>query len=131
MIKRYNNIISASKLDLKKLKKWEKEEYSKIRCDLELILEGQKMNQKDLRLGFIGLATQNSDLLKLNEKLNDQLKTVVKELNELKSKMKSHEEKMIQAMNYAEMVDKDGVVVIPAKVKKAGGTTIAINIPKT
>lgn len=54
-----------------------------------------------------------------------------KELNELKSKMKSHEEKMIQAMNYAEMVDKDGVVVIPAKVKKAGGTTIAINIPKT
>ena len=91
MIKRYNNIISASKLDLKKLKKWEKEEYSKIRCDLELILEGQKMNQKDLRLGFIGLATQNSDLLKLNEKLNDQLKTVVKELNELK---KEREAKM-------------------------------------
>lgn len=37
---------------------------------------------------------------------------------------------MIQAMDYAEMVDKDGVVIIPAKVKKAGGTTIAINIPK-
>ena len=34
--------------------------------DLQLLLEGQKINQKDLRLGFIGLANQNSELLDSN-----------------------------------------------------------------
>jgi hypothetical protein len=53
---------------------WVKEEeYRKIRSDLGLILEGQKINQKDLRLGFIGLATQNSELRELNKKLSQQL----------------------------------------------------------
>jgi len=41
-----------------------------------LILEGQKINQKDLRLGFIGLATQNNELLELNKKLSQQLEKV-------------------------------------------------------
>jgi hypothetical protein len=35
--------------DFNKLKKRKEEEYSKIRSDLELILDGQKLNQKDLR----------------------------------------------------------------------------------
>ena len=78
------------KEDFNKLKKWKEEEYSKIRSDLGLILEGQKINQKDLRLGFIGLATQNSELLELNKELNQQLERVVKELNVLK---KEREEK--------------------------------------
>ena len=85
--------ISLSELkkeDLNKLKKWKEEEYSKIRSDLGLILEGQKLNQKDLRLGFIGLATQNSELLELNKKLSQQLERVEKELNVLK---KEREEK--------------------------------------
>jgi len=77
MLKENSKITSVSELNLNKLKKWKGEEYSKIRCDLGLILEGQKMNQKNLRLGFIGLATQNSELLELNKKLNDQLETVV------------------------------------------------------
>ena len=55
-----------------------------------LILEGQKINQKDLRLGFIGLSTQNSEFLKLNKKLSQQLGRVEKELNVLK---KEREEK--------------------------------------
>ena len=76
--------------DLHKLKKWKEEEYRKIRSDLELILEGQKINQNDLRLGFIGLATQNSELLELNKKLSQQLEIVEKELNLLK---KEREEK--------------------------------------
>jgi len=91
MLKENSKITSVSELNLNKLKKWKGEEYSKIRCDLGLILEGQKMNQKNLRLGFIGLATQNSELLELNKKLNDQLETVVKELDELK---KEREEKV-------------------------------------
>ena len=65
-----NPVISLSELkkeDFNKLKKWKEEEYSKIRSDLGLILEGQKINQKDLRLGFIGLATQNSELLELKK----------------------------------------------------------------
>jgi integrase len=73
-----------------KLKEWKKEEYAKVRSDLRLILEGQKINQNDLRLGFIGLATQNSELLKLNKKLSQQLETVEKESNLLK---KEREEK--------------------------------------
>ena len=90
MLKKNSKIISVSELNLNKLKKWEREEYSKISCDLGLILEGQKMNQKDLRLGFIGLATQNSELLELNKKLSRQLERVEKELNVLK---KEREEK--------------------------------------
>ncbi len=85
--------ISLSELkkeDFNKLKKWKEEEYIKIRSDLGLILEGQKINQKDLRLGFIGLANQNSELLELNKKLSQQLERVEKELTVLK---KEREEK--------------------------------------
>lgn len=60
------------------IKKSKGEEYRKIFFDLELILEGQKVNQQDLRLRFIGLAKQNSELLKLNQKLSQQLETVEK-----------------------------------------------------
>jgi len=93
MTEKITKVLSLSKLkdkDFNKLKKWKEEEYRKIRSDLGLILEGQKINQKDLRLGFIGLATQNSELLELNKKLNQQLKRVEKELNVLK---KEREEK--------------------------------------
>jgi len=88
-----NPVICFSELkkeDFNKLKKWKEEEYSKIRSDLGLILEGQKINQKDLRLGFIGLATQNSELLELNKKLSQQLERVEKEFSVLK---KEREEK--------------------------------------
>lgn len=84
MTKKDNQIISMPEINLNKLKKAEEEEYKKIRYNLELILEGQKINQKDLRLGFIGLATQNSELLESNKKLNDQLERVIIELDGLK-----------------------------------------------
>ena len=91
MIKENNRILSVSELNLNKLKKYKEEEYSKIHCDLKLILEGQRINHKNLHLGFIGLASQNNELLKCNKKLNGQLERVVKELNELK---KEREEKV-------------------------------------
>jgi hypothetical protein len=82
------SLSELKKEDLNKLKKWKEEEYSKIRSDLGLILEGQKINQKYLRLDFIGLATQNSELLELNKKLIQQLERVEKELNVLKKNRK-------------------------------------------
>ena len=65
-------------------------EDKKILNNLELLLEGQKVTHKDLQLGFIGLAKQNSELLVLNKKLDQQLEIVLAELNVLK---KEREEK--------------------------------------
>ena len=56
----------------------------KVESQLDLILEGQEINQQELRLGFIGLAKQNSELLDLNQDLSQQLADVLKELNAMK-----------------------------------------------
>ena len=55
--------------------------YKKILNNLELLLESQEVRQRDMRLGFIGLAKQNSELLDLNKELNQQLNIVMSELN--------------------------------------------------
>ena len=62
----------------------------KIESQLDLLLKGQEINQKELRLGFIGLAKQNIELLDLNKELNQQLEIVMSELNGIK---KEREEK--------------------------------------
>ena len=77
-------IINSEQKNLGNIIKIQKEDYKEIRSDLALILEGQKINQKDLRLCFIKLASQNNELLESNNKLNEQLDTVLAELNELK-----------------------------------------------
>jgi site-specific recombinase XerD len=56
----------------------------RLESQLDLLVEGQKINQDELRLGFIGLATQNQQLFDLNKKLNQQLETVLEELNIVK-----------------------------------------------
>jgi hypothetical protein len=66
------------------------ETYKQILDSLGLLVEGQKVTQKDLQLGFIGLGKQNSELLDLNKKLNQQLEMVLLELNVIK---KEREEK--------------------------------------
>jgi len=58
--------------------------FKKVESQLDLILEGQEINQNELRRGFIGLATQNQKLFNLNQELNQQLETVVEELNRTK-----------------------------------------------
>jgi integrase len=78
-----------SKNDFSKIKKQFKDEsneekYKQILGSLELLVEGQKVTQKGLQLGFIGLAKQNSELLDLNKELNQQLERVVSELNVIK-----------------------------------------------
>lgn len=60
------------------------------------MLKDQEVNKKELRLGFIELAKQNSELLDLNKELNEQLDIVVSELNEFKKepeKQAAHREK--------------------------------------
>ena len=70
---------------MNKLEKINKDlSYKKIECQLDLLLKGQEVNQQELRLGFIGLAKQNNELLNLNKELNEQLNIVVSELNALK-----------------------------------------------
>ena len=60
------------------------EDYREISSGIQLLLESQGIIKKDIRLGFIGLATQNHKLIKLNEGLSHQLERVENELNMLK-----------------------------------------------
>lgn len=79
---------------LQNIEKFNKEEnkltYKKIESQLDFLVKGQKVNHQELRLGFIWLAKQNSELLDLNRELNQQLEIMVSELNEIK---KEREEK--------------------------------------
>ena len=62
-----------------------------LESQLDLLLKGQENNSdklqiigEELRRGFIGLALRNEELLKSNDQLKQQLKTVVEELNQIK-----------------------------------------------
>ena len=83
-----NVIVSEVSVDdfNKVIEKYDSSEnkYKKILNNLELILEGQEVTQKDLQLGFIGLARQNSELIDLNKELTQQLEIVMSELNVMK-----------------------------------------------
>ena len=94
----------------------------------EAISEAEKYSTDDKVLG-VGFATKNTAST-YDYSDDSEWVRMDAEIKHLKSKMKAYEAKMVQAMDYAEMVDKDGVVITPAKIKKAGGTTIAITIPK-
>ena len=69
--------------DLNKIKKEFRDESNKNNYK-KILLEGQEITQKDLQLGFIGLAKQNSELLDLNKELNQQLEIVIVELDVIK-----------------------------------------------
>lgn len=71
-----------------KITEWKEDEYKKIHSDRSLLLKGQKINQKDFRLGFIGLDKQNNELIDLNKKLNQKLEIAIEELNILKKEQK-------------------------------------------
>lgn len=58
--------------------------YKKLQSQLKLISEGQEISRDEMRRGFIGLAQQNHELVKLNKQLTQQLETVVEELNQIK-----------------------------------------------
>jgi len=78
---------------LQNIEKFNKEDNKltkKIESQLDLLVKGQEVNRQELRLGFIGLAKQNSELLDLNQELNQQLEMVISELDVIK---KEREEK--------------------------------------
>lgn len=60
------------------------EDYKDISSGIQQIFESQEIIENDIRRGFVGLATQNHKLIKLNESLNHQLEKVENELNMLK-----------------------------------------------
>lgn len=71
-----------------KIQKFKKENnnlsLNKFQSQLKLILEGQEISRDEMRRGFIGLAQQNQELVKLNKQLTQQLEIVVAELNQIK-----------------------------------------------
>lgn len=77
-----SNYLNKIKEELKYLSN--EDNYEKILNHLELLLKSQELTQKDMQLGFIELAKQNSELLNLNKELNKQLEIVTSELNQIK-----------------------------------------------
>ncbi len=94
----------------------------------EAISEADKYSSDDKVLGVTFTSKNLANTYDFSD--NPEWNSMKEKLDELKVSMKVIEGQMIQAMDYAEMVDKDGVVIIPAKIKKHGGSTIAITIPK-
>lgn len=61
---------------------------------------------------------------------NDEWALLNAQLDSVKKQMKQIEQKMLDAMKYAEVIDdRTGEVIPPAIVKKEGSQTIAITIP--
>jgi peptidoglycan hydrolase CwlO-like protein len=77
LIKETNKLISE-KSEIRSLKV--EEGYEEIRSDIQTLLK----NQKDMRVGFVWLATQNYKLFRLNQKLSDQLEKLEEECDRLK-----------------------------------------------
>jgi hypothetical protein len=61
---------------------------------------------------------------------NDEWVNLNNEINRLKALQKDIEKQMILATTVSQLVTNDGVVIEPAQIKKPGGETIQINIPK-
>ena len=129
MTEKNSTIVSVTELNLNELKKYTEEEYNKIRYDLELLLEGQKINQEDLHLGFIGLASQSSELLELNKKLKKELETVVKELNGLKKEREEILSRKEARANRKRLPKRDPVTleIYQALIKATKGDMIRSN----
>lgn len=61
---------------------------------------------------------------------NDEWALLNAQLDSVKKQMKQIEQKMLDAMKYAEVIDdRTGEVIPPAQIKKAGGQTLAVTIP--
>lgn len=85
--------------------------YKKVEDQLDLVLKGQEVNQQELRLGFIGLAKQNSELLDLNKELNEQLDIVVSELSELKKEREKQAARRKKRRKRKRLPKRDGITL--------------------
>jgi integrase len=100
-------------------------DYKKLESQLDLLLEGQEINRKELRLGFIGLATQNQELLDLNKQLTQQLETVVEELNQIKQEREEKETRKQARANRKRLPKRDPMTaeIYKELIKEAEGPT--------
>lgn len=90
--------------------------------------EASKYGPEDKVLG-VGFATKSTPT-QYDFSDDSEWCDLEEKIKELKQRQKEVEGKMILAMDYSEMIDDDGVVITPARIKKDGGTTIQINVPK-
>jgi integrase len=112
-----------------KIQKFKKENnnliLNKVQSQLELILEGQKINRDEIRRGFIGLDQQNQELLKLNKQLTQQLETVVEELNQIKQEREEKETQKQARAKRKRLPKRDPMTaeIYKELIKEAEGTT--------
>ena len=110
--------------------------YQPLRNELSKILENQRISKKKqdqiletTQRGFIGLALRNEDLLKSNEQLKQQLKTVVEELNQIKQERQEKEIRKQARANRKRLPKRDPMTaeIYKELIKAAEGPT-SINL---
>ena len=99
--------------------------YKKLQSQLKLISEGQEISRDEMRRGFIGLAQQNQELVKLNKQLTQQLETVVEELNQIKQERREKEIRKQTRANRKRLPKRDPMTaeIYKELIKEAEGPT--------
>ncbi len=106
--------------------------YQPLRNELSKILENQRISKKKqdqiletTQRGFIGLAQQNQELLKLNKQLTQQLETVVEELNQIKQEREEKETRKQARANRKRLPKRDPMTaeIYKELIKEAEGPT--------
>ena len=99
--------------------------YKKLQSQLKLISEGQEISRDEMRRGFIGLAQQNQELVKLNKQLTQQLDTVVEELNQIKQERREKKIRKQTRANRKRLPKRDPMTaqIYKELIKEAEGPT--------
>ena len=97
----------------------------KLESQLELLLHGQEISRDEMRRGFIGLAQQNQELVKLNKQLTQQLETVVEELNQIKQERQEKAARKEARANRKRLPKRDPMTaeIYKELIKEAEGPT--------
>lgn len=109
-----------------RIQKFKKENnYNKLQSQLKLISESQEISRDEMRRGFIGLAQQNQELLELNKQLNQQLESVVAELNQIKQERTEKEIRKQTRANRKRLPKRDPMTaeIYKELIKEAEGPT--------
>ena len=97
----------------------------KLESQLDLLLHGQEISRDEMRRGFIGLAQQNQELVKLNKQLTQQLETVVEELNQIKQERQEKAARKEARANRKRLPKRDPMTaeIYKELIKEAEGPT--------
>lgn len=94
----------------------------------EAVREASKYSESQTILGC-GVSVKSGSK-KYDFSNNPEWVDLVKKIDELSTKKKELEKLMIDASNYAQVVDKDGVIVPAAVIVSSGADTLMIKLPK-